>query len=129
MNSWWVDNHGSVLPVKLIGTTFLILWGSVGFISYKFEKAFMKSAIVAHLPALLTFLLIMYQTIILGAYWPNFFGTVTQFYYLPLLNLSHSLTNFFWPANIGVTLVILIALLFMFAAFYVGDYLRKKFIA
>ena len=60
MNSWLMENQDSVLPFKLIGLIFLAFGVTVGFIRYKFKKTLLKSAVIAHLPALLMLLFIMY---------------------------------------------------------------------
>lgn len=126
MNSWLMENQDSVLPFKLIGLLFLAFWVTVGFMSYKFEITLLKSSVVAHLPALLMLLFIMYQEIILGQYWSNLFGTATQFYYLPLINVSSSLVGVFWSSSKGLWLACLIAFLFMLASYYLGNYFKKR---
>ncbi len=125
MNSWLTEIQDSVLPFKLIGLIFLAFWVTVGFLSYKFVKALLKSSVIAHLPALLMLLFIMYQEIILGQYWSNWFGIATQFYYLPLINLSSSVVGIFSSSIKGIWLVSLIAFLFMFASYYLGNYLKN----
>ena len=122
MNSWILENQDSVLPFKLIGFVFLAFWVIVGFIGFKFEKTLLKSVVIAHLPALLMLLLIMYQEIILGQLWSNLFGLATQFYYLPLINISASVVgifSFLLSGMTGIWSASLIALLLMFAAYYV----------
>lgn len=126
MNSWLLENPDSVLPFKLIGFVFLAFWVLVGFIGFKFEKALLKSSIIAHLPALLALSLIMYQ-IISGQLWSNIFFAA-QFYYLPLLNISASVDGLFsslLSGTNGLGSASLIAFLLMFAAYYVGYYLNK----
>lgn len=129
MNLWLMQNQDSVLPFKLIGIIFLAFWVTVGFNSVKFEKGLLKAAIIAHMPALLVLLFIMYQEIILGQYWSNLFGMATQFYYLPLINISSSAVGMFLfltPRAIPIWLVNLIAFLLMFAAYYLGYYIKKN---
>lgn len=128
MNSWILDNPGSVLPFKLIGFIFLAFWVIVGFIGFKFERTLLKSVVIAHLPALIMLLLIMYQEIILGQFWSNLLGMATQFYYLPLVNISASVVgvfSFLLSGMKGLGSASLIALLLMFTAYYVGYYLNK----
>jgi hypothetical protein len=125
MNSWLMENLDSVLPFKLIGLLFLAFWIVVGFISYKFEENLLKSIVIAHLPALLMLLFIMYQELILGGYSSNLFGIAPQFYYLPLINLSKSVVGIFWSSFKGIWLMSLIALLLMLVCYYVGNYLRN----
>ncbi|MFF2755149.1 hypothetical protein ACFVR1_15530 [Psychrobacillus sp. NPDC058041] len=129
MNSWLMQNQNSILPFKLIGIIFLVFWVLVGFITCKFEKTPLKSAVIINLPAFLILLFIMYQEIILGQYWFNIFGMATQFYYLPLLNISSSLVGIFLSLTPWATQIwsaSLIAFLLMFASYYLGCYLKKR---
>ena len=128
MNSWILENPDSVLPFKLIGFAFLAFWVIVGFFGFKFEKTLVKSTLIAHIPALLALLLIMYQEIILGQFWSNLLGMATQFYYLPLVNISASVVgvfSFLLSGMKGLGSASLIALLLMFAAYYLGYYFSK----
>ncbi|QUW23006.1 hypothetical protein JSQ81_05395 [Sporosarcina sp. Marseille-Q4063] len=131
MNSWLMQNPDDVLPFKLIGFIFLSFWITVGFISYKFEKTPLKSAVIAHLPALLMLFFIIYQEVILDQYWANIFGLATQHYYLPLINIAApvvSIFSFLIPGGMGIWLVSLIAFSLMFAAYYLGYYLKSVFV-
>ena len=126
MNSWILENQESVLPFKLIGFVFLAFWVIVGFIGFKFERTLLKSVVIAHLPALLALLLIMYQ-IISGQLWSNVF-LAAQFYYLPLMNISAAVDGIFsfllsWDNGLGLASIT--AFLLMFAAYYVGYSLNK----
>ncbi|MEK4628490.1 MAG: hypothetical protein ABS944_16845 [Solibacillus sp.] len=124
MNSWLIQNSNSILPLKLIGIILLIFWVLVGFITCKFDKTPYQSAVIIHSPALLVLLLIMYQDIILGQFWSNFFGLATQFYYLPLINISSFIVGggFYvqmWTAS-------LVAFLLMYGSYYLGCYFKKN---
>lgn len=128
MNSWLMQNQDSVLPFNLIGLIFLAFWVTVGFISYKFEKFLLKSAVITHLPALLMLIFIMFQEIVLGQYWSNVFGIATQYYYLPLINISSSVVGILLsltPWAIQIWSASLIAFSLMFASYYLGYHLRK----
>lgn len=128
MNSWLMQNQDSVLPFNLIGLIFLAFWVTVGFISYKFEKSLLKSAVLTHLPALLMLIFIMYQEIVLGQYWSNVFGIATQYYYLPLISISSSVVGILLsltPWAINIWSASLIAFSLMFASYYLGYHLRK----
>ena len=125
MNSWLMQNQNSVLPFKLIGILFLIFWVLVGFITCKFGKTPLKSAVIINLPAFLTLLIIIYQDIVLEQYWSNIVGSATQFYYLPLINISSSLEMFLPLPTLHIWSVCLIAFLLMCASYYIGCYLKK----
>jgi hypothetical protein len=71
---------------------------------------------------------IMYQEIILNQYWANLFGMATQYYYLPLINIAASVVgvfSFLMPGVKGIWLAGLIAFSIMFAAYYLGYYLKS----
>lgn len=123
MNSWLIQNPNSILPFKLIGIIFLVFWILVGFITCKFEKTSYLSAVTIHLPAVLVLLLIMYQDMILGQFWPNMIGLATQFYYLPLTNIS----SFIFGGGLYVQMwtASVMAFLLMYGSYYLGCYLKK----
>ena len=123
MNSWLMQNPNSILPSKLIGIIFLVFWVLVGFITCKFNKTPYQSAVIIQSPALLVLLLIMYQDMILGQFWSNFFGLATQFYYLPLINISSYIVGGglyvqMWTASV-------VAFVLMYGSYYLGCYLKN----
>jgi len=95
MNQWIVQNPEKVLPYKLISLFFLAFWVIVGFTSSKFAKNLLRSSLIVNLPAFLMFLLNMYQQIVVGQYWPGAIGDLSQFYFLPLTNISGSVIEVF----------------------------------
>ena len=123
MNSWLMQNPNSILPFKLIGITFLVFWVFVGFITCKFEKTPYHSALFIHTPAVITLLLLTYQEMVLEQFWHNMIGLATQFYYLPLTNISSFIIGGglyvqMWTASI-------VAFLLMYGSYYLGCYLKK----
>lgn len=122
MNSWMMSNQDSVLPLKLIGILFIAFWIFIGFITSEFAETPLKSSIIVNTSAFLVLLLLLYQEIIQGYYWANsLIGIGTQFYFLPLINLSsfiNRLTPFVWVTYI-------IAFIIMFASYNLGAYLKK----
>lgn len=131
MNKWILQNMHSVFPYKnLIGIILLVSWLIIGFISSKFKKSRLRSTIIINLPAFLMFLLLIYQEVINGQYWSNLIGDVTQLYFIPLFNISSSIAGLlmiFTPWPITVWLSSLIAFSLMFAAYYLGSYLRSAY--
>ena len=125
MNSWMMKNQNSVLPFKLIGIIFLLFWVMVGFMTCKFERTPLKSAIIANLPAFSMLLFILFQEIILGRYWISMFGIATQFYYLALVNISSSIVGFL-GFGIYFSVISLISFLFMFGSYYLGSYFKNQ---
>ena len=122
MNSWLMNNPNSILPFKLIGILFLVFWVWVGFITCKYVKTPYQSAVIIHLPALFVLFLIMYQDIVLEKFWSNFFGLATQFYYLPLINLS----NFIFSYTMTISPLMIVAFSLMYGSYYVGCYFKSS---
>ncbi|GGA60095.1 hypothetical protein [Ornithinibacillus halotolerans] len=125
MNSWMMENLDKVLPLKLIGFLFLAFWLLIGLVSNKLETSLVQSFVIAHLPALLMLLLIMYQEWIVDAFWSNLFGLAPQFYFIPLMNLSASVIGILGISTKGIWFACLLALLYMVAAYYIGNYIRR----
>ena len=111
-----------LFPYAAIGVCFLIFWGAIGFFMYRLGEPLKVSLIFAQLPAFLTLLLNLFQEIVLVRYWGNLLGAATQLYFLPVLNISFSLTFWadrVWPAYIA-------AFLLMCAVYYLGFRLGER---
>ncbi|TCK92667.1 hypothetical protein EDC19_1820 [Natranaerovirga hydrolytica] len=129
IHTWMMKNQNSVLPFKLIGIIFLLFWVWVGFITCKFERTPLKSAIIANSLAFLMLLFILFQEIILGRYGANMFGIVPQLYYLPLVNISSSIVGLLYSLmgwGMQVSVISLMSFLFMFGSYYLGSYFKKQ---
>lgn len=129
MNSWMMNNPNNMLPYKLIGIVFLVFWFVIGFKTCKFEETTLKSAAIVNLPALLMVILLIFQELILGQYWMNLFGTITQFYYLPLVNISASIEGIFGFFIPGLVIhmwsTFLIGFFLMLASYYLGSHFKR----
>ena len=77
----------------------------------------------------LMIILLIFQELILGQYWMNIFGTITQFYYLPLVNISSSIEGifgFFIPGQIiHMWSTFLIGFFLMLASYYLGSHSKR----
>lgn len=115
--------YNTVLPYKLISIAFLIAWFFVGRYSYKFVSNKKVATIWGNSVALIVLLLVLYQEVILGQYWPNQVGIATQYYYLALINIASVFTRMFhtMPATY-VT-----AFLMMCIVFYWGCHTNKHY--
>lgn len=129
MNSWMMNNPNNMLPYKLIGIVFLVFWFMIGFITYNFEKTPLKSAAIANLPALLMLIVIIFQELVLGKYWMNLFGAATQFYYLPVVNISGSIQRIFSFLIPGLVInmwsTFLIGFFLMISSYCLGSRLKR----
>lgn len=112
-----------VLPYKLIGIVWLLLWGFFGYLMRDYAGSAIKSAAIAHSVALVDLLLLLYQELVMGSYWFNFIGRATQLYYFALTNISFTMvawaTDRIWVAHI-------VSFALMCAAFLIGCRIRER---
>lgn len=123
MNYWIMKYQDSLLPFKLIGIVFLILWGFIGYLTCEFEETAAKSSKIIHSVAFIMLLIFVFQNSILGRFWFNIIGAIPQFYYLPLLNISsfiQSLILFMFRTHI-TSLDIIISFFLMIASYRLGS--------
>lgn len=91
--SWMItQNPDLLLPYTLISVGFLLLWGVISFVARSFVKDGKRVVLFLHLFPFLDLLLLGIQELILRAYWWNMVGSLSQFFYLPLLGLGYRLT-------------------------------------
>lgn len=122
MDSWIMSNQDSMLPLKFIGILFIGLWIFIGFKTSEFAETPLQSSMIVNTPAFLVLLLLLYQEIIQGYYWTNsFIGISSQFYFLPLVNISALFTR--WTPFLWVTYIV--AFLLMITSYSLGIYLKK----
>ncbi len=123
MNALLMANMNFVLPYKLIGIIWLLLWGFFGYLMRDYAGSGIKSAAIAHSVALADLLLLLYQELVLGRYWLNFLGSATQFYYLPVLNISFTLSA--WATD-RIWVAYIVSFTLTCAAFFIGCGIRKR---
>ena len=130
MNALMTANMNLVLPYRLIGVVLLLFWGFFGYRMKDFAGSARRSAILIHLIPCAVLLLLLYQELVLGRYWPNLVGIATQFYYLPLLNIAFGLERLPFALAGGwvhrMWHSYLIAFGLMWAAFYLGSRLKTN---
>ena len=111
----------TAMPYRVIALVCLLLWALAGYWLCGSLPVGQMSA-VSHGPAFLVLALLFFQELILGHYWSNIWGLLTQLYYLPVLELAAGITIWsqrLWP-------VYLTAFLLMYAAFYAGGCWRQR---
>lgn len=122
MNALLLRTMNLVLPYPWLGGAWLLLWGLLGCFTAGCAGSVKEASFLAHMIPLVVLLLLLYQELILGQYWFNFWGLATQLYYLPLLNIAFTLTAWahrVWPAYIA-------SFALMYVAFYLGGCIRKR---
>ncbi len=114
--------YDTALPYGWIGAGMLVVWFGLGMLARSFGGTVFKSAMIAHIPALIVLMLLLYQEWILGQYWLNAIGMATQLFFLPLVYLS-GIVTFFSPTMPAVYVTVF---LFLFIAFWLGGRLRTR---
>ena len=121
MNWYMMEHMDALLPFKWIAVLFLLFWGLLAFLCNR-KGAHSKQVILfLNLFAALNLVLLGVKEVILGAYWSNWLGLVTQFFYLPILNLGFGLSS--WFSSVFVAYVVCFLLMVAFS--YAGCRLRK----
>lgn len=107
----------------VISLVTLLVWGVLAYLIKPYIKSTTKVMQGMHVIPLIVLLLHGIQGPILHQYWPNFFGLLTQIYYLPLVRIGSLLTSWF-----GTTMFItcLVSFLLMVLSAFVGCKLNKK---
>ena len=117
---------------QLVALALVVLWGYLAYRLSNLQKnPVVQSGMMCAL-GLLMLALVLYQELVLGHYWPNLIGTVTQVYFLPFLS---AVSMVFLPVLSVLMPVIkmwplyLCAWLCMFSACWIGCMVkgRKRF--
>ena len=122
---WILDKTlllGIMPPLFWLSFAMLALWFWFGRLVSRSAENPTAALLLFNLPAALDLTLVLIQELIRGAYWLNPIGGLTQFFYLPVLNLSFSLTVWssrVWPAYV-------VSFLLMAAASQLGSRSLKK---
>ena len=83
-------------PYFLLGLLMMSAWALLSKTLHDPTAARWKTPVLLNLPGFLFLALAILQELVIGAYWTGFFGLAPQYYFLPMLSLSFSLTmNFF----------------------------------
>lgn len=118
-NSFLFSNVGYIVVSILT----LLLWAVLAYFIKPYIKSTQKVLIGMHAIPAFVLLLLVIQELFLHSYWSNFFGLLTQIYYLPLLRLSTILIG--WLTT-SLSVIFFVAFLLMIGAAFVGCKLRRK---
>ena len=124
IQNWYMLTYvDSVLPYGFISLAVLCLWGCIAFLLNDRSHSTKAIVISLNLLASLDLLLLGIQELFLHAYWMNCVGSWSQFFYLPMLTLGFSLTN--WSHSVFTAYVTCFAL--MVAVSFIGCKLKENF--
>lgn len=121
--NWYILEHPDTLPpFGRIAALFLLFWGLLAFLCNRKGAQTKQVVRFLNLFAALNLMLLGVQELILRAYWSNWIGLVTQFFYFPVLNLRFTLTVRFS----SVFVAYIVCFILMAAVSYVGCRIREK---
>jgi hypothetical protein len=92
MTIWFYTFPGGTL--FSINIAILVLWFICGWFYAKFFYSKREPLLLLNSAAILAIVLILFQMLVIGRFWPNWFGITPQFFYLPLMNLASRLMSF-----------------------------------
>ena len=122
LNAIVLARPDTIPPAFWIGVVFLLLWGALGYLLCGGSDSKIEVTVYAHIIGAIFLLLALIQEIVLRSYWFNMIGSMTQYYFLALLNLGFTLTPgipYMWAAEIA-------AFVLMYGAFYLGCHIKKR---
>ena len=122
MNWYMLEHVDFVPPYLLIAIGMLAIWTALGYGMKCWLKNSKKVILGLNAVPFLVMVLFGIQNLILGAYWMNFLGSWTQYFYLPMLRLGFRLTA--WSSR--VTTAVAAAFLLLVAATALGCKLEEK---
>ena len=76
-----------IAPLTL-SLLFLALWGGLSFLLCRSRRSAFISACIVQVPSLIALLCILYQELVLGAYWQNLAGVLPQLFFLPTISAA-----------------------------------------
>ena len=93
MDWYMMQNEEARLPFFIIGVLFLVLWSAIAFLMLPHMENTKKTVRWLNAVGFVVLLLLLVQDLVVGAYWTNFLGRWTQYYYLPMLYIGFQLLN------------------------------------
>ena len=119
--NWYMTIHPETFPpLFLIGAAFLIVWG---FAAWKMNRKLLETGLVVlslNGTAALCLVLLAVQAV-MGSYWNNFLGVMSQMFYMPTLYVGA--VFFRWAGTFGIYLS---CFLLMLLASFIGCKIAEK---
>ncbi|MBS4053523.1 MAG: hypothetical protein KGZ64_01960 [Thermaerobacter sp.] len=109
---------------QLLSAVLLGLWGYLSYRLRNPQDSALKNAMLLQVPAFAVLLLVIYQAYLRGEFWPNAFGRLTQFYYLPVIPLAAQIARLFFDA-VGSWQLYTLGFALMFVASLVGGAMSR----
>lgn len=122
MNWYMLTWPDTMPPYLLIGIAMLLLWAAIAYFMMKRIHNETKVILSLNGAAVVVLLLLAVQEMVLQAYWMNFVGAWTQYFFLPVLRLGFTFTS--WTPSMFFAYTA--AFLLMLGASVIGCRLKKE---
>ena len=113
------------VPWMSLGFLFLVLWGGLGYIVSSLDKKPLIQAFKLCLIGIIMIIMTSFQSIVSGGYFFNILGSMPQYYFLPIAQLTMRITNNFTDSRL---IIFVIEWIVLFAISYIGCYLKLAII-
>ena len=113
------------VPPFFLGAVMLVLWGYYCHKRAADDTSAVLQTLMMNAVGTLMLILVLVQELILGAYWGNYAGLITQVYFLPCLPLISVLAHIFTRVT-ALWALYLIEWAFMLAASFIGCRAARK---
>ena len=108
-NAYMMAHMDSLPPLKLIALGALLIWGLLCYVTADDKSRTFSQVLALNAASFLALALVLVQELLLGHYWPNSVGFASQFFFLPLINLTAILPlHYLWMDDLVISLVLLL---------------------
>lgn len=122
MNWWMLTNPDALPPFFLIALGLLTSWAVIAYFMMQKLQSEKRVVLSLNSVAFAVLILLGIQEFALHAYWTNFVGAWTQYFYLPVLRLGFTFTS--WTPSMFFAYAA--AFLLMLGASVVGCKFKRK---
>lgn len=106
-NAYMMARMDTLPPLMLIALGTLLLWGLLSYLTFDGKSRVLSQTLAFNAASLLALALVLVQELLLGHYWPNWAGVASQFFFLPLINLTGILPlHYLWLDDVVISLVL-----------------------
>lgn len=106
-NAYMMARMDTLPPLMLIALGTLLLWGLLSYLTFDGKSRVLSQTLAFSAASLLALALVLVQELLLGHYWPNWAGVASQFFFLPLINLTGILPlHYLWLDDVVISLVL-----------------------
>ena len=113
-NAYMMTHMDTLPPLKLIALGTLLIWGLLCYVTADDQSRAFSQVLALNTASFLALALVLVQELLLGHYWPNSVGLASQFFVLPLINLTGILPlHYLWMDDVLISLVLFLISLYL----------------